>query len=267
MGQVLFFTGGRVNFWLSQVPFPRPEGGRVRVVGWLAPPGGGCDKGDPRADPASRPPRMTAPPIAPTTRPPTTKPMTATVSNPPEDIGVARYRFWLSPTFALIKDRTEKTTASSSRGRTLTASQNPESAGLDRLARMNEENKMTSTIATAAPRTYAHRFCRKVNAAATRKSATNRKRNKSRPPPAVIPPARTTGSARATSASALYVSAPAITQSENGVLRIRAHMLSVPAREIPSPKPAGISGTSRLRSPEAVPGQLAHTLATRQTVL
>src|SRR5947208_6292070 len=226
-----------VESLLIKVTFLLAERWTVKVIGWYAPTVTGSDTITTSADPASRPPRMTAPPIAPTTRPPTTKPMTATVSKPPEDIGVTRYRFWLRPTFALMNDKPEKTTASSNKGRTLTASQNPESAGLDRLARMNEENRMSSTIATDAPRTYAHRFCRKVNAAAARNSATNRKRNRSRPPPAIIPPARTTGSARPTRASALYVSAPAITQSENGVLRIRALMLSVPASEIPSPGP------------------------------
>src|SRR2546428_6312396 len=117
---------------------------------------------------------MTAPPIAPTTRPPTTKPMTATASNPPEDIGVARYRFWLSPAFVLMKDKTEKTTASSSRGRTLTASQNPESAGLDRLVRMNEKNTMTCTVLTSAPTTHTHRFQCQHDPPATRDNKTNK---------------------------------------------------------------------------------------------
>src|SRR5207249_11752392 len=122
-----------VESLLIPAPFPPAERRTVKVSSWYAPTVTGSDTITISADPASRPPRMTAPPIAPTTRPPTTKPMTATVSKPPEDIGVTRYRFWLRPTFALMNDKPEKTTASSNRGRTLTASQNPETAGLDRL--------------------------------------------------------------------------------------------------------------------------------------
>src|SRR5205807_338191 len=49
--------------------------------------------------------RMTPAPIAPTTSDPMTKPMTATVSKPPTDCGLARYRFCARPFLPCQKAR------------------------------------------------------------------------------------------------------------------------------------------------------------------
>src|SRR5438034_4822770 len=81
-----------------------------------------------------------------------------------------------------------------------------------------------------------------------RKTATKTNKINRKPPPAKMPPMIANGSPRYRRDNAMYTRPPAITQSENGLCRIRAHIPPVPATESPAAGPARISGTLRLRS-------------------
>src|SRR2546427_13115353 len=76
--------------------------------------------------------RITPAPIVPAIKPPITKPTTATVSSPPEDCRLERYRFCARPVFALRNVRIEKRTTRDRIGRIEIDSQKPGSAGVGR---------------------------------------------------------------------------------------------------------------------------------------
>src|SRR2546426_1547004 len=67
-----------------------------------------------------------------------------------------------------------------------------------------------------------------------RKTATKTNKINRKPPPAKMPPMIANGSPRYRRDNAMYTRPPAITQSENGFCRIRAHIPPVPATESPA---------------------------------
>src|SRR5438093_1184815 len=91
-----------------------------------------------------------------------------------------------------------------------------------------------------------------------RKTATKTNKINRKPPPAKMPPMIANGSPRYRRDNAMYTRPPAITQSENGFCRIRAHIPPVPATESPAAGPARISGTLRLRSPWSMFRGISH---------
>src|SRR5437899_6788200 len=102
--------------------------------------------------------RITPAPIAPPTRPPTTNPITPIVNKPPDEFGVARYRFWSSPPLAWTIERIEKIATRTRAGIHEMASENEASAGFARLGPRNEPRRTRNTMLTTAVTTEVQRF-------------------------------------------------------------------------------------------------------------
>src|SRR5437660_10032824 len=90
--------------------------------------------------------RMTPALMAPTTRLPITNPITATVTRPPLEEAVARYRFSISPVFAFRKARTENRMTRNKAGRADIINNNQLYAVFEALEAMFTENIMVSIL-------------------------------------------------------------------------------------------------------------------------
>src|SRR5437867_997978 len=77
---------------------------------------------------------------------------------PPNEFGVARYRFWSSPPFAWTIERIEKIATRTRAGIHEMASENAPSAGFARLGPRNEPRTTRNKMLTTAVRTEVQRF-------------------------------------------------------------------------------------------------------------